>query len=290
MTMKKIAALALSLTMCASMLAACGDADSSSKADNSSVTDATTAPADDSAEDATTTAPTSSEPAESTTTTAAEEKPENVGPAAVEITDESKIFVGDIEAKGNVRMELFNTYGLTATEGCAFDNESFEFNGGLSVTFDIAGLPDQEKEYDAFLMFTNNDWSWGVWDIVGAGAGAVKIKGDGTYTVFVDNALPFGKEGEIGNNGLGAYVEETLVSVWAPAVFCVDIIGLGTDLGIVPEEETKMDMHGCTITNVKIEYWQDGSRPEAIQERIDAAAGTADGGEEAPVETTAVSE
>ncbi len=288
MTMKKIAALALSLTMCASMLAACGDADSSSKADNSSAPDTTSAPADDSSDATTTTAPTSSAPDESSTTTEAEpEKP--VGPAAVEITDESKIFVGDIEAKGNVRIELFNTYGFTASEGCAFDIESFEFNGGLSVTFDIAGLPDQEKEYDAFLMFTNNDWSWGVWDIVGAGAGAVKIKGDGTYTVFVDNALPFGKEGEIGNNGLGAYVEDTLVSVWAPAVFCVDIIGLGTDLGIVPEEETKMDMHGCTVSNVKIEYWQDGSRPEAIQERIDAA-GTAAGGEEAPVETTADAE
>ena len=160
-------------------------------------------------------------------------------------TDPSKMYFGDIENKGNLRLEICNQYGWNSGDFVTkeeFDpDDKFTFEDTLSVTFtlegikegktpkstfveeidgeecslvrplylwndpqapkptktpkptknpaDIKDLPLSEKDgYSAFLMFTDNNWTWGNWGVSpdsGWGNDAV-ITGDGTYTVSID--------------------------------------------------------------------------------------------------------
>lgn len=285
LTAKRIAAAVLAMMLCGSMLTACGSDDSSSSSAPSATTVEQSTPESSTPEE--TSAPESSEPESSEPESSAPDTTE-AKVEQVDITDPDKLFWGNIEGKGTFRIELYNDYGWeskTKNGECAFDRESFEFDGGIAVTFDISGITDQSKEYDAFLMFASNDWSWGVWDLAGAGAGATKIKGDGTYTVFVDNALPFGKEGEIGANGPFGETG-SLISVWAPVVFCIDVAELAADENIDPENPCENNIQ---ISNLKIEYWNDGSRPAEIQARLDGEA-PAEGGDDTAAESESAAE
>lgn len=54
--------------------------------------------------------------------------------------DNSKLIIGDIENKGNLRLEIWNEYGDTKTAGGVVDPASIVFAEKMDVTFTIKGL------------------------------------------------------------------------------------------------------------------------------------------------------
>ncbi len=252
MKMKKLVAILMTLAMSVSMLASCGG-DDSSKAD-SSVADST---AD------------SSEATTTTTTTTTTTKPEPVvpaGPITFSAFDESKIFYGDIEHNGKFRIELYNEYGNTP-KAPAFDVEEIEFTGGISVTFDIAGITNQEKEYDAYLMFADSSWGFASWNINDNNVGATKIKGDGTYTVYLSNETCSSLNPNYSENLIGTDEEGYAGSAWATVVFCVDIYELAAEEGLTGKDEATGDFSkgNITVSNVKVEWWDLGAEPDYVK-------------------------
>lgn len=258
MKMKKLAAILMALTMSVSMLASCGGDDSSSKADST----ADSSVADSSAADSTA----DSSEATTTTTTAEPEPEVPAGPATFSAFDESKLLYGDIEHNGKFRIELYNQYGDTAKDP-AFDGEEIEFTGGISVTFDIAGITDQEREYDAYLMFTDAAWAWGSWNINDNNIGSTKIKGDGTYTVYVSNETCSTANPNYAESNMGTDAEGYAGSAWATTVFCVDIYELAAIEGLEGKDEAtgEFDKGNITISNVKIEWWDEGAAPDYVE-------------------------
>ncbi len=271
MKMKKLAAIALAMTMSVSMLASCGDDDTSSAADT------TSAPAESVAE--TTTAPEESKPEE---TTAAEESSaadESSAAAAEPATfsefDESKLIQGAIEyPNGCFRIELYNAYGAGTQKDPGFDPDEMVFDGGLAVTFDISGIADQEKTYDAFLMYTDSAWAYGCWNINDANVGAAHIKGDGTYTVYIDKEIVSSanpnykktlKDGEVTEEAF----DDPTAEAFSTNVFCVDIYGLAADEGMTVSDgddgKKVFDNKNVKVSNVKVEWWDEGNEPEYVQ-------------------------
>lgn len=52
--------------------------------------------------------------------------------------DESKLYYGDIEGNGKIRLEIYNAYGETSKDA-PIDAAGFSFDDALSVTFTISG-------------------------------------------------------------------------------------------------------------------------------------------------------
>lgn len=272
MKMKKLAAIALAMTMCVSMLASCGDDASSSAADT------TSAPAESAAE--TTTAPEESKPEETTTAEESSAPDESSAAEAATSTfsefDESKLIQGAIEyPNGKMRLELFNKYGAGTAADKPFDPDEIDFDGGIAVTFDIEGITDQEKTYDAYLMYADSGWAWSGMNINDANVGAAHIKGDGTYTVYLtteilSSANPnFKKKVDADGKVVEDSYEEAGTSPFSADVFCVDIYGLAADEGMTVSDgddgKKVFDNKNVKISNVKVEWWDKGAEPDFVQ-------------------------
>ena len=52
--------------------------------------------------------------------------------------DESKLYYGDIEGNGKIRLEIYNAYGDTSKDA-PIDAAGFSFDDALSVTFTVSG-------------------------------------------------------------------------------------------------------------------------------------------------------
>ena len=52
--------------------------------------------------------------------------------------DESKLYYGDIEGNGKIRLEIYNAYGDTSKDA-PIDAAGFSFDDSLSVTFTVSG-------------------------------------------------------------------------------------------------------------------------------------------------------
>lgn len=52
--------------------------------------------------------------------------------------DESKLYYGDIEGNGKIRLEIYNAYGETSKDA-PIDAAGFSFDDALSVTFTVSG-------------------------------------------------------------------------------------------------------------------------------------------------------
>lgn len=71
--------------------------------------------------------------------------------------DSSHAYYGDIEGKGNLRLELRNEWGygdgeFKTKDEPGFDQENFKFSESLSVTFTIEGLKAGSTSKDAWLL------------------------------------------------------------------------------------------------------------------------------------------
>lgn len=132
--------------------------------------------------------------------------------------DNSKIVWGDLEGKGNFRVELYNIWGATGagsdsapefTENSPFDPNSILFTSQMQLTFTISGLTGAAatNEYVAQLMCTSPGW----WPSIDSEKSPVEIPitGNGTYT-FTYNAPAAYDKGVI--------------------VFCIDILNMFNDI------------------------------------------------------------
>ena len=61
--------------------------------------------------------------------------------------DESKLYYGDIEGNGKIRLEIYNAYGDTSKDA-PIDPSSFTFDDSLSVTFTISGIGGEDSAAD----------------------------------------------------------------------------------------------------------------------------------------------
>lgn len=147
---------------------------------------------------------------------------------------------GDIEGNGKIRLELFNNYGDSKKDKTLADAFSkLAANKEIEVKFKLSGVP--KGEYEAKLMFCDNDWKWNTMDSANPNPNkTVKVTGDGEYSVKLTAA-----EGAAVTNGA--------------QVFCVDIDGLATALKIqTPKDATsalkqKLAMDaGLKVSDVKI--------------------------------------
>lgn len=118
--------------------------------------------------------------------------------------DMAKVATGDLEEKGNFRIEIYNEYGPTK-EDAPIDT-ALAASGNLTVTFTIAAEGAAElAPHETKLGFANSDWSVQEW---GDNA-AITVEGAGEYTLSWD--LPE-----------GTTVSDALV-------FVVDVVGGGKD-------------------------------------------------------------
>ncbi|MGN0435749.1 MAG: hypothetical protein ACI4D8_03865 [Wujia sp.] len=161
----------------------------------------------------------------------------------VQVNGEAVNFVyGDIEEKGNVRIEIYNEYGPTsvnaeepiswgdaaaaeaktyiadASAGNAL-NASYVLTDPTEISFDVTGIEGKT----ATLGLADAAWSYQDWE------STVDITGDGTYTITSKTA-----------EAAGAEINDGVV------VFVVDIK--------VNDDETPIDINsaGVTISNVKV--------------------------------------
>lgn len=118
--------------------------------------------------------------------------------------DNTKLVYGDIEEKGNLRLELFNEYGDTKEDPPFSTSELALFNS-LEVTFTLSGVTLIEGaagSYDASILYADGDWN------PQANGEVITVNGDGTYTAtFAPGTL---SEGVM--------------------VFVIDIVGMGEDI------------------------------------------------------------
>ncbi len=129
-----------------------------------------------------------------------------------EDSDQSLLAVGDIEGNGNIRIEIYNAYGPTASAGSIIDPTSVTFSNNMVVTFKISGLTDNYKESAAQsniagLTFTDSSWGAGHWNDLTGDKYTANVTGDGIYSVYTETG-----------GASDAYV------------FCIDISGLANDL------------------------------------------------------------
>ena len=99
--------------------------------------------------------------------------------------DNTKIAVGDLEGNGNLRIEIYNEYGTTASDpGVSAD---FSFSSNLAVTFTLSGVTLNDGaagQYDAVMSFADASWDPSYWG--GTPKYDALVTGDGTYTTFVE--------------------------------------------------------------------------------------------------------
>ena len=105
---------------------------------------------------------------------------------AVEVAQD-KVLSGDLEDKGNYRIELYNCYGGTK-EAPTFDTTK-TWSKSMKITFTLSGVKfkDGVESADAYLVYTNKNWDFSNWGAGSANATDAKITGDGTYTVELNN-------------------------------------------------------------------------------------------------------
>ena len=129
------------------------------------------------------------------------------GPQGTEVAfDNSKLVFGDLEGNGNVRLEIFNTFGSTNNDP-GLDATAIKADNRMEITFTISGatlVDGASANYRAAIGFADGDWSAQYW---GGGNGDATVTGNGTYTVYADP---------------GAFDTAT--------VFVIDIQGMATDL------------------------------------------------------------
>lgn len=129
-------------------------------------------------------------------------------PQGTEIAfDNAKLDFGDLEGKGNLRLELYNAWGVTANDP-PLDAASVVFSNRIAVTFTLQGITLNDGSagsYPANIGFADADWSAQYW---GGGDGDVSVTGDGTYTVWAEPGVD--------SEGL--------------TVFVIDIVRLYTDI------------------------------------------------------------
>lgn len=127
------------------------------------------------------------------------------GPQGTEIAfDNSKLVIGDPEDKGNLRLELYNEYGLTKADP-GINTADLVFSNRIDVTFTISGITlkdDAVGNYDASMYYADADWT------PNANGDVIQVNGDGTYTV--------------------SYSPES--DAEGAVVFVIDILGMGADI------------------------------------------------------------
>ena len=138
-----------------------------------------------------------------------------------ETINQSKIIKGDIEGKGNYRMEIYNEWGKGSFSNPAFAGlATMTFSNYLAVNFHISGLGKLAKAYPATIILADNSWAVSNWNP--GLEGDASVSGDGDYTVYIKS------------NGTTAV---------APFhVFCVDINGLAADVS--------PDKISCVVTGM----------------------------------------
>ncbi|MCD8313316.1 MAG: hypothetical protein LUC24_04070 [Bacteroidales bacterium] len=130
--------------------------------------------------------------------------------------DNSKLAVGDLEGNGNIRLELYNIYGSTASTGGAVNVTDIAFSKNMVINFTITGLDGNfadgaASEFYAGIEYTNVDWWPGYWYDTSLGYPTqyeAVVTGDGTYTVYWE-------------------ADGTCTEAM---VYCIDIVGLGNAL------------------------------------------------------------
>ena len=154
--------------------------------------------------------------------------------------DKTAVKSGDIEEKGNFRIELYNEYGLTAVTDAAnvqpFDPLTFTANETITVNFTLEeGAADG---YTAFLMFSDRNWAYGNWDANLASA-TTTVTGAGDYSV----TLP-----------LADVKGEATDPVNGAQVFCVYIVGA----------QAALTEEGKTFKLTNVEVLTDGTAVEGF--------------------------
>ncbi len=138
--------------------------------------------------------------------------------------DNSKMMFGDLEEKGNYRIELYNEYGDgTTLADPPFTLTDFSFSNSFEITFTLSGITFNDGavgSYQTAVSYASADWACQYWGD-GTGDGEVAVTGDGTYTV---TCAP-------GASGSSA------------VVFVVDILNMATDIA-------DMDAVTCTVDKI----------------------------------------
>ena len=156
------------------------------------------------------------------------------------------------------------------------------FAGIAASAVALTSLAAVASANEAFLMYTDDSWAWGVWSAAEFPAGTTDVTGDGTYTVFVDNTVETANYTD----------EETGELVPAVAngamVFCVDIDGLAKDYGFetagVDGMDTAADKRalcneaGVTVSDVKVTtYNTDGTSTDIAVDQSKVLYGDIEG-------------
>jgi hypothetical protein len=140
------------------------------------------------------------------------------GPQGTEVAfDNSKLVIGDLEGKGNIRLEIFNAFGSTNNDP-GLDVATVKADNRIEINFTISGatfVDSAAGSYPAGIGFADGDWSAQYW---GGGDGDVAVTGNGNYTVYCDP---------------GAFDGAT--------VFVIDIQGMATDLTDVAAVSATID-------------------------------------------------
>lgn len=98
------------------------------------------------------------------------------------MVDQSKLHWGDLEGKGNLRIEIFNAYGSGTAANPPIDVSKLKFNKSMAITFTVTGLGTLDTPCTAFIMWSPS----GVYDASYEGCVTASVTGDGTYTVKVN--------------------------------------------------------------------------------------------------------
>ncbi len=97
--------------------------------------------------------------------------------------DASKVQVGDLENKGTLRIELYNSYGPTSGDPAILPEE-VEASSNIVMTFYLGGLPDGDTHsYTASLIYVDGSWGQQYWG--GDALADAVVQGNGTYRVSV---------------------------------------------------------------------------------------------------------
>ena len=148
-------------------------------------------------------------------------------PARNVAVDESKLLWGDIEGKGNLRLEIYNAWGAGTANDSPIPLDEMYCDEKMVVTFTVTGLGTLSQPCTAFLMNSVTE----VWKPEDEGAATVEVTGDGTYTLTQEGAMTFPADG-------------------ANLVFLIDILGVAdaTDADLTPEDGRCPDVTFSGVT------------------------------------------
>lgn len=148
------------------------------------------------------------------------------------MVDQDKLCYGDLEGKGNFRIEIFNAYGSGTADNPPIDVSKLKFNKSLAIKFKISGLGTLTSPSTAFIMWSPS----GVFDSTYEGCETAEVTGDGTYTVRVN-----GKYG---------------VPDAASLVFLVEIpdVASKTSTIITPNDSGRVDGVSVTIESIWLDH------------------------------------